>query len=165
MNTSSFPIQLSNFSLRLLTPTWESPSGWTPRALCVRRRSQTLSILCAGAMNAAGMMHVEIRGEFAMKTEINPGFQLVYQLPAHLRENKLCTHLRTVNAPIKTQLYGMLVNTIHLFTQLLIFHLHSQSNRRQLPKWFDSPYRHRQEKNFFWLNEKVSHQIWTHHSL
>lgn len=34
-------------------------------------------------------IRVEIRSEFAMKTVINPSFQIVYQLPGRLRENKL----------------------------------------------------------------------------
>lgn len=79
-------------------------------------------------------IHVEISGEFTMKTMINPSFQRVYQLPAHLRENKLCIRLRTVNAPIKVWLYGWLAHTMDPFTRLIIFHLHFLSNRLQLPK-------------------------------
>lgn len=104
-----------------------------------------------GAMNARMTLkvRVEIRSEFAMKTLINPSFQFVYQLPGRLRENKLCIRLRTVNAPIKAWLYGLLAHTIDAFTLLLIFHPHSVSNGHQLSKWFDRTYLHRQAKRFF----------------
>lgn len=77
-------------------------------------------------------IRVEIRSEFAMKTVINPSFQFVYQLPGRLRENKLCVGLRTVNAPIKSWLYGLLAHTKDAFTLLLIFHPHFIPNGLQL---------------------------------
>lgn len=93
-------------------PTGRAPSDLEePLArLCVRRHSQTLA---RRVMNArmTPKIRVEIRSEFAMKTVINPGFQFVYRLPGRLRENKLCVRLRTVNAPIKAWLYGLLTHT------------------------------------------------------
>lgn len=83
-----------------------------------------------GAMNA-GMtlkIRVEIRSEFPVKTVIKSSFQRVDQLPGRLRENKRCVWLRTVNAPVKSWLYGLLAHTIDAFTLILIFHPHFVSN-------------------------------------
>ena len=95
-----------------------------------------MGLVTRGAMNARMMLKicVEIRSEFAMKTLINPSFQFVYQLPDQLRENKLCIQPRTVNAPIKAWLNGLLAHTIDAFTLLLIFHPHSVSNVLELSK-------------------------------
>lgn len=79
----------------------------------------------------AGMtlkIRVEIRRELPVKTVINPSFQFVDQLPGRLRENKRCVQLRTVNAPVKSWLYGMLAHTIVAFTVIPIFHPHFVSN-------------------------------------
>lgn len=111
---------------------WRREAFTDPRmALCTWVYS-----LGGGPTNARMTLkiRVEIRSEFAMKTVINPSFQFVYRLPGRLRENKLCVRLRTVNAPIKSWLYGLLAHTIDAFTLLLIFHPHFESSGLQLSK-------------------------------
>lgn len=94
----------------------------------------------SGGRNASMTLkiRVEIRSESAVKTLISPGFQSVYQLPGRPRENKLCIRLRTVNAPIKTCLSGLLAHTIDSFTLLLIFHPYFLPHGLQLSKWFNN---------------------------
>lgn len=60
----------------------------------------------------------EITSEFAKKTVRNPSFQFALWLPGRLKEKKLCIHRRTVNAPIKAGLYGLLARTIDSFYTL-----------------------------------------------
>lgn len=70
-----------------------------------------------GGMNAPMTLkiRVEIKSVFAMKTQLNSSFQLVYWLPARPRKVKLCVQLRTANAPIKAWLSGWLAHTIDAF--------------------------------------------------
>lgn len=156
----------------------KSPTGWTPSdleeepfaCLCVRRPSPTLyeGLIAPGAKNAPMTLkiHVEIRSESAVKTLISLGFQPVYQLPGRPRENKLCISLRTVNAPIKTWLSGLLAHTIDAFTLILIFHPHFLPHGLQLSKGFNRTYLLRQAKNCFCLEfrSKVSDQLQMHFS-
>lgn len=134
-------------------------SQWSGRgasrlSVC-QRPSHTLyeGLIARGAINAPMTLkiRVEIRSESAVKTPINPGFQAVYQLPGRPRENKLCIRLRTVNAPIKTWLSGLLTHTIDAFTLLLIFHPHFRPHGLQLSKWFNRTGFLRQAENCFCL--------------
>ena len=84
-----------------------------------------------------------------MKTMINPGFQLVRWLRGRQEDNKLCSCLRTVDAPIKSWLYGLLTHTIAAFTALLIFYPHFVSNGLQLSQCFNEALQSRQAKDFF----------------
>lgn len=116
-----------------------------------------------GAMNA-GMtlkIRVEIRSEFPVKTVIKSSFQRVDQLPGRLRENKRCVWLRTVNAPVKSWLYGLLAHTIDAFTLILIFHPHFVS------KWLEK-FIHWQAKTFFcWRSgfQQNVHNCFFNHSV
>lgn len=87
--------------------------------------AQCMGLFTRGVLNGPVMLKIglEICGELAMKTVINPGFQPVFRLPGQLRESKRWLLLRTVNAAIKTWLHGLLARTIDAFTLLLIYHL------------------------------------------